>query len=83
MRGWAVRSSPPSGVSDADDQDHSRLEPRRTLERVTFRTTDEQLTAIESLVEADVYPNRSEVIRAGIEAVIEHHARTEVDGERD
>ncbi|WP_254862249.1 ribbon-helix-helix domain-containing protein [Halovivax gelatinilyticus] len=60
---------------DADGRRHSRLEPRRTRERVTVRTTDEQLEAIESLVTADVYPNRSEAIRAGIDAVIERHDR--------
>ncbi|MFC3957057.1 ribbon-helix-helix domain-containing protein [Halovivax cerinus] len=60
-------------VDDAADENRSRLAPRRTLDRITFRTTDEQIDAIESLVSADVYPNRSEAIRAGIEAVIERH----------
>lgn len=67
------RSSP--GASGAADRYRSRQERRRTRDRITVRTTDEQLEAIESLVTADVYPNRSEAIRAGIDAVIERHAQ--------
>ncbi|WP_247731573.1 ribbon-helix-helix domain-containing protein [Halovivax limisalsi] len=62
-----------SSPDRAADGRRSRLEPRQISDRVTVRTTDEQLEAIESLVSADVYPNRSEAIRAGIEAVIERH----------
>ncbi|WP_246999805.1 ribbon-helix-helix domain-containing protein [Halosolutus gelatinilyticus] len=56
---------------------HSRLEPRQTLDRVTFRATDEQLAALESLVDADVYHTRSEAIRAGIQRLIEQHERND------
>lgn len=57
------------------EHNRSRLENGQTLSRVTFRATDEQLTAIESFVEADVYHNRSEVIRAGIQQLIEQHSQ--------
>lgn len=72
-------STPVAG--DAADRHNSRRTYRQTHDRITVRTTDEQLEAIESLVSADVYPNRSEAIRAGIDAVIEKHAQdAETDG---
>lgn len=55
------------------DASHSRLENGRTLNRITFRATDDQLAALESLVEDDVYHSRSEAIRAGIQQLLEHH----------
>lgn len=66
-------STPVAG--DAADRRPSRRTCRRTHDRITVRTTDEQREAIESLVTADIYPNRSEAIRAGIEAIIERHAQ--------
>lgn len=66
-------STPVAG--DAADRHHSRRTCRQTHDRITVRTTDEQREAIESLVSADVYPNRSEAIRAGIEAIVEKHAQ--------
>lgn len=67
----------PGDGNPASDENRSRLAPRRTLDRVTFRATDEQLAAIESLVDADVYRNRSEAIRAGIEELLERHGHPE------
>lgn len=75
-----TRSSSSDGGGSADRHFDRPTDPP-THDRLTFRTTDEQLAAIESLVEADVYPNRSEVIRAGIEAVLERQARAETDDE--
>lgn len=63
------------------EHNRSRLENGPTLDRVTFRATDEQLAAIEALVDADVYRNRSEAIRAGLQQLLEHHDR--IDGDRD
>ncbi|UTF55879.1 ribbon-helix-helix domain-containing protein [Natronosalvus rutilus] len=60
---------------------HSRLETRQTLDRVTFRATDEQLEALESLVDADIYHIRSQAIRAGIQRLLEEHAQADVDHE--
>ncbi|WP_290818796.1 ribbon-helix-helix domain-containing protein [Halovivax sp.] len=78
-----MAGSSSNDASDASNSRRSRLERRRTCDRVTVRTTDEQLAALESLVEAGVYPNRSEAVRAGIEAVIEAHPRDDVDCETD
>lgn len=75
---WTMTDNP-SEAADATDHPRARGTHRRTHDRITVRTTDEQLAAIESLVSADVYPNRSEVIRAGIDAVIERHARGDAD----
>ncbi|UTF55648.1 ribbon-helix-helix domain-containing protein [Natronosalvus rutilus] len=57
---------------------HSRLETRQTLDRVTFRATDEQL---EALVDADIYHTRSQAIRAGIQRLLEEHTQADVDHE--
>ncbi|MFC6718032.1 ribbon-helix-helix domain-containing protein [Natrialbaceae archaeon GCM10025810] len=64
----------------ASDPHHSRLDDRRTLERVTFRTSDEQLAALETLVEEEVYHTRSEAIRAGIQRLLERHGADDSDG---
>lgn len=77
----AADSTPVAG--DAADQHNSRRTCRQTHERLTVRTTEEQREAIESLVTADVYPNRSEAVRAGIEAIVERHGPGETDGERE
>lgn len=71
------RSSSPDGV--AADPDHSRLTDRQTLERVTFRATDEQLAALESLVDDGIYHSRSEALRAGVQQLLERHRRSEPD----
>ncbi|WP_408959086.1 ribbon-helix-helix domain-containing protein [Natrinema sp. 74] len=71
--------SPPA--DPAPEHNRSRLEDGPTLDRVTFRATDDQLAAIESLVDADVYRNRSEAIRAGLQRLLEYHDR--IDAERD
>ncbi|WP_254763541.1 ribbon-helix-helix domain-containing protein [Natrinema marinum] len=63
------------------EHNRSRLEDGPTLDRVTFRATDEQLAAIESLVDDDLYRNRSEAIRAGLQRLLEYH--TETDDDRD
>lgn len=74
----------PSSKTDATpEHNRSRLENGPTLDRVTFRTSDEQLAAIESLVEADVYHSRSEAIRTGIRELLERHARADADRERE
>ena len=76
-----TRDSPPeTGVTP--EHNRSRLENGQTLDRVTFRATDEQLAAIESLVDAGVYPNRSEAIRAGLQQLLENHARSDAGRER-
>ena len=61
------------------DPDHSRLEDGPTLERVTFRATDEQLAALEALVDDDVYHSRSEALRAGVQQLLERHRRSDAD----
>ncbi|GAB3670181.1 ribbon-helix-helix domain-containing protein [Halopiger thermotolerans] len=73
------RSSADAASSDAS---RSRLENGRTLNRITFRATDDQLAALESLVEDDVYHSRSEAIRAGIRELLEHHGSPERDRDR-
>ncbi|AEH39137.1 ribbon-helix-helix domain-containing protein [Halopiger xanaduensis] len=64
------------------DASRSRLENDRTLNRITFRATDDQLAALESLVEDDVYHSRSEALRAGIQQLLEHHESIERDRDR-
>lgn len=61
------------------DPDHSRMENGQTLERVTFRATDEQLAALEALIDADVYHSRSEALRAGVQQLLEQHHGSETD----
>lgn len=70
-------SSPANDV--VADPDHSRMENGQTLERVTFRATDEQLAALESLIDADVYHSRSEALRAGVQQLLEQHDGSETD----
>lgn len=77
-----MTSSSSSDAGIRPDHNRNRLENGQTLDRVTFRATDEQLAAIESLVDAGVYRNRSEVIRAGIQQLLEQHGRIDVDRER-
>lgn len=72
------RSLPDDVVADPNT---SRLEGGQPLERVTFRATDEQLAALESLVDGDVYQSRSEALRAGIQQLLERHRPSE--GDRD
>ena len=73
---------PPSDAVRAEPA-NSRLEDRQRLERVTFRATDDQLAALESLVDAGVYHSRSEALRAGVQQLLEHHAETEGDRDRE
>lgn len=63
----------------APEPSRSRLETAETLGRVTFRVTDDQLAALESLVDDDVYHSRSEAIRAGIQRLLDHHDRDDTD----
>jgi Arc/MetJ-type ribon-helix-helix transcriptional regulator len=49
------------------------------MERVTVRLPDEQLTAVEALVEDGQFPSRSEAIRA---AVRQRLGEDETTGER-
>ncbi len=71
------RSSPSDGV--VADPDHSRLTDGQPLERVTFRATDEQLAALESLVDDEIYATRSEALRAGVQQLLERHRLAETD----
>ncbi|QRV14937.1 CopG family transcriptional regulator [Haloterrigena salifodinae] len=71
------RSSSPDGI--AADPNHSRAENGRTLDRVTFRATDEQLSALESLVDDGVYHSKSEALRAGVQQLLERHRDAETD----
>lgn len=64
------------------DASRSRLENGRTLNRITFRATDDQLAALESLVDDEIYHSRSEAIRAGIQQLLERHGSPEQDGDR-
>lgn len=73
-----ARSSPADDV--VADPNTSRLEDGQPFERVTFRASDEQLAALESLVDDDVYHSRSEALRAGIRHLLERHDRS--DGDR-
>ncbi|WP_121743238.1 ribbon-helix-helix domain-containing protein [Natronorubrum halophilum] len=61
------------------EPNRSRLENGQTLERVTFRATDEQLAALESLVDDDVYYTRSEALRAGVQQLLERHRQDDAD----
>ena len=72
-----ARNSSPDGV--VADPNHSRAENGRTLERVTFRATDEQLAALESLVDDGVYHSRSEALRAGVQRLLERHRESETE----
>ncbi|WP_339103482.1 ribbon-helix-helix domain-containing protein [Haloterrigena salinisoli] len=65
----------------AADPNHSRAENGPTLERVTFRATDDQLAALESLVDDGVYHSRSEALRAGVQQLLERHRDAGTDGE--
>lgn len=71
------RSSPSDDV--VIEPDHSRLADGQPLDRVTFRATDEQLAALESLVDADIYHSRSEALRAGVQQLLERHRGFETD----
>ncbi len=51
------------------------------MERVTIRIPTTQLERVESLVDAGVFPNRSEAIRAAIRQLGERETRGESDGE--
>ena len=73
------RSSSPDDI--VVEPNHSRLEDGPTLDRVTFRATDEQLAALESLVDDGVYHSRSEALRAGVQQLLERHRGLETDGE--
>ncbi|ADB60905.1 putative transcriptional regulator, CopG family [Haloterrigena turkmenica DSM 5511] len=73
------RSSSPDDI--VAEPTHSRLEDGPTLDRVTFRATDEQLAALESLVDDGVYHSRSEALRAGVRQLLERHRRLEPDDE--
>lgn len=66
-----TRRSPSDATSDSC---RSRLENEPTLNRITFRATDDQLAGLESLVDDGVYHSRSEAIRAGIRQLLERHA---------
>lgn len=46
-----------------------------TMERVTLRIPEEQVRAVETLVEEGEFPNRSEAIRAAVRTMV-----TEKDG---
>lgn len=76
-----ARQSPSDPV--AVEPATSRLEDSQPLERVTFRATDDQLAALESLVDAGVYHSRSEALRAGIQRLLEDHAESEREGTRE
>ncbi|SER35595.1 ribbon-helix-helix domain-containing protein [Natrinema salaciae] len=69
----------PSASDITPEPANSRLADRQPLDRVTFRATDEQLDALESLVDAGAYPTRSAAIRAGIQQLLEQHARVDAD----
>ena len=43
----------------------------KTMERVTLRIPEQQIEAVERLVETGKYPNRSEAIRAAVRDMIE------------
>lgn len=48
--------------------------PSGDLERVTFRAPERHLEALDELVDAGDYPNRSEALRDGLEHVLEAEA---------
>ena len=50
---------------------HSRLNDSETRKRVTVRLSQERLDALDELVEAGVYPNRSEALRDGVDELID------------
>ncbi|WP_337653256.1 ribbon-helix-helix domain-containing protein [Halomontanus rarus] len=59
----------------SSDTTHSRSRLEPTTERVTFRATDAQLEGLETLVDDDVFPNRSEAIRAAIDELVTAETR--------
>ncbi|ELZ17343.1 CopG family transcriptional regulator [Haloterrigena salina JCM 13891] len=71
------RSSSPDDI--VAEPNHSRAENGPTLERVTFRATDDQLAALESLVDDGVYHSKSEALRAGVQQLLERHRNVEIE----
>lgn len=71
------RSSSPDDI--VAEPNHSRAENGPTLERVTFRATDDQLESLESLVDDGVYHSRSEALRASVQQLLERHRDAETD----
>lgn len=54
----------------AETGDHDRETTATGCERVTVRDTDGQLEAIDALVDAGQFPNRSEAVREAIRQLV-------------
>jgi Arc/MetJ-type ribon-helix-helix transcriptional regulator len=52
---------------------HSKLTSSDTKDRITYRQSTGDLEAVETLVEAGVYPNRSEALRAAVRQFVRDH----------
>jgi len=52
---------------------HSKLTSSETMDRVTYRQSTADLEAVDTLVEAGVYPNRSEALRAAVRQFVRDH----------
>jgi len=52
---------------------HDRLTSSETMDRVTYRQSTADLKAIDTLVEAGVYPNRSEALRTAVRQFVRDH----------
>ena len=52
---------------------HSKLTSSDVKQRITYRQSTGDLEAIETLVEAGVYPNRSEALRAAVRQFVRDH----------
>lgn len=50
-----------------------------SMERVAFRETESQLERVDALVDRDVYPNRSEAIRAALAQLVSAESRGETN----
>jgi antitoxin ParD1/3/4 len=52
------------------------------MERVTLRIPEQQIEAVEGMVETGKYPNRSEAIRAAVRELIEEQSAEQPNSPR-
>lgn len=66
-------------TQDALDQDNGN----GGMDRLTVRLPEQQLERVEALIDAGVYPNRTEVLRSGLRRVLNEHRGVATDGGED
>jgi len=52
---------------------HSKLTSSERMDRVSYRQSTADLEAVDTLVEADIYANRSEALRAAVRQFVRDH----------